>query len=45
VSCTEPRALVDAYLDGERNLVASLAMEAHLGECATCSRAYDGKEE
>jgi anti-sigma factor RsiW len=42
VSCTEPRARVDAYLDGELDLVASLDMEAHLGECATCSRAYDG---
>ena len=42
MSCTDPRALVDAYLDGELDLVDSLEMEAHLGECATCSRAYDG---
>ena len=42
MSCTEPRPLVHAHLDGELDLVDSLKAEAHLGECAICSRAYDG---
>jgi anti-sigma factor RsiW len=40
VSCTEPRALVDAYLDRELDLERSLEIEEHLSECAICSAAY-----
>jgi anti-sigma factor RsiW len=40
MSCSDPAArLVEAYLDGELDLVRSLEVERHLGECAVCSAA------
>ncbi|HSD11458.1 MAG TPA: zf-HC2 domain-containing protein [Candidatus Binatia bacterium] len=41
MSCTAPRPLVDAYLDGELDLMKSLEMEEHLRECAICSGAHE----
>jgi anti-sigma factor RsiW len=41
VSCTEPRALVDAYLDRELDVAKSLEIEEHVSECPVCSRAYE----
>jgi anti-sigma factor RsiW len=40
VSCTEPRDLVQAYLDRELDLPKSLEMEQHFRDCVTCSEAY-----
>jgi anti-sigma factor RsiW len=40
VSCTEPRDLVQAYLDRELDLAKSLEMEQHFRDCVTCSEAY-----
>jgi len=41
VSCKLNQDLMDAYLDGEMDLVRSLDIEQHLKECAVCSRAYE----
>ena len=41
MSCTEPKDLVDAYLDRELDLAKSLDIEAHLKECTVCSEAYE----
>ena len=41
VSCTDPRDLVQAYLDRELNLAKNLEMEHHFRECVTCSEAYE----
>jgi anti-sigma factor RsiW len=40
VSCTEPRDLVQAYLDRELDLANSIEMEQHFPECVVCSKAY-----
>jgi anti-sigma factor RsiW len=40
MSCGEPASrLLEAYLDGELDLVRSLEMERHLSECELCSAA------
>jgi anti-sigma factor RsiW len=39
VNCAETIDLLDAYLDGELDLVRSLDIERHLSECANCSAA------
>jgi anti-sigma factor RsiW len=36
MDCKKALALLDAYLDGELDLSASLELEAHLAECAGC---------
>jgi len=36
MDCKKALALLDAYLDGELDLSASLELEAHLAECAAC---------
>ena len=41
MSCTEPRDLVQAYLDHELDLAKSLETEQHIRECVTCSEAYE----
>ena len=38
MSCKEVQRLMDAYEDGELDLVTSLQVEDHLRECPTCSR-------
>jgi anti-sigma factor RsiW len=43
MSCAAPRELIHAYLDGELDIVRSVEMEEHLGECTTCSGAYEAQ--
>lgn len=38
--CDEARELIDAYADGELDLVSSLEIEKHLRTCQECSLAY-----
>lgn len=40
MTCTETEALIPGYVDGELDLVHSLAIEEHLQTCAPCTRAY-----
>jgi anti-sigma factor RsiW len=42
VNCEETRNLIHGYVDGELDLVRSLAIEQHLHECAACSEAHGG---
>ncbi len=37
MNCDESRALIDGYADGELDLVRSLEVERHIGECTGCS--------
>jgi len=41
MNCREVEPLLGAYLDGELDLLHSLEIEAHLSECAPCSRALE----
>lgn len=41
MNCEEARQLVDAYVDRELDLTASLRMEQHLETCGSCSLARD----
>ncbi len=38
MNCTEAENLVDAYVDGELELLKSLEVEAHLRDCPACAR-------
>jgi anti-sigma factor RsiW len=38
VTCEDARSFLDAYLDGELDLVRSLEIGDHLRECAACAR-------
>lgn len=40
MDCSETRRLIDASLDGELDLPAQLALEAHTAGCAACREAY-----
>jgi anti-sigma factor RsiW len=40
MSCAQPRELIHAYIDGELDVVRSVEMEEHLGECRTCADEY-----
>ena len=40
MNCHETQEILHGYLDGELDLVRSLAVEQHLKECANCSRSY-----
>ncbi len=40
--CPETRELLDAYLDGELDLVRTLDVDRHLAGCPECARAFDG---
>ena len=40
MTCTETQELIPGYLDGELDLIHSLAMEEHLRTCVNCTRAY-----
>lgn len=37
MTCTESQVFLDAYLDGELDLVRSIELERHLGDCPACS--------
>jgi anti-sigma factor RsiW len=41
MSCQETELLMHGYLDNELDLAHSLEIEQHLGECATCARAWE----
>ena len=45
MSCQEARGLLDAYVDGELDLVRSLEFEHHLQECSRCRTLLDAREE
>jgi anti-sigma factor RsiW len=40
MNCAEAQPLLNAYLDGELDLAASLETERHLATCAACRAAY-----
>jgi len=40
MTCNEPRLLVQAYLDHELDVSASLEMEEHVRECSVCAAEY-----
>jgi anti-sigma factor RsiW len=44
VECRETQELLDAFLDGELDIVRAREMERHLAKCAACSGSYDGLE-
>jgi len=44
MSCDDMRALVDAYVDGELDLVRSLDMEKHLENCSACARLVEDRQ-
>lgn len=37
MSCQETKAFIDAYVDGELDLVRSIELERHLNDCSACS--------
>ncbi len=39
MNCSEAGRLLDAYVDGELELLSSLEIEQHLSECPACTRA------
>ena len=39
MDCSETRRLLDAYFDGELELIGQLDVEAHLAACSTCKKA------
>lgn len=41
MNCQQTRELIDAYVDGELDLVKSLEIEEHLRNCETCAQAYE----
>jgi mycothiol system anti-sigma-R factor len=41
VNCEEIKNLMDAYLDGELDLITSQKVEAHLRDCPKCEQAYE----
>lgn len=42
MNCKEARQLIDAYLDGELDLVHSAEVESHIEDCGACHQAADG---
>lgn len=44
MTCEEARPLLNAVLDGEIGAALAKDVEAHLGECASCSEAMNGLE-
>src|SRR5262245_20983007 len=40
MNCKETEEVIHGYLDGELDLVRSLAIEQHLKDCPVCARAY-----
>lgn len=40
MNCDEVRQLIDAYVDGELDLVNSLTVERHLADCPDCGPVY-----
>lgn len=44
MDCDETRTLLHGYLDGELDVVHSLALAEHLRSCATCTRLYEAQQ-
>lgn len=44
MSCDESRTLLDAYVDGELDLVHSLDVEKHLETCKSCARTVENHQ-
>ncbi len=42
--CQETRDLINAYVDGELDLVGNLEIEQHLQECSACSQIYRNQQ-
>ena len=42
--CDETRTLLHGYLDGELDMVHSLALARHLQSCPTCTRLYEAQQ-
>jgi len=42
LSCQQTRELIHGYVDGELDLVKSVEIEEHLGECEGCTQTYQG---
>jgi len=40
VNCQEARRLINAYVDGELDIVKSLELEGHLSDCRQCAQTY-----
>jgi anti-sigma factor RsiW len=45
MTCQEARQLIEAYADGELDLLRSLELERHLEDCAECRALYEQVEE
>lgn len=43
MNCQEAQKLLDAYADGELDLVNTLEIERHIQDCQACSRAYQNQ--
>jgi len=44
MSCDDARVLVDAYVDGEIDLLRSLDVEKHIETCASCKHAVEQRQ-
>jgi anti-sigma factor RsiW len=44
MSCENTQVLLDAYLDGELDLVRSLEIEKHLESCPACTRTLENRQ-
>lgn len=42
MTCEQVQELINAYIDGELDLVNHLAIEGHLGECEVCQAEFRG---
>ena len=42
MTCEQLQELINAYIDGELDLVNNLAIEGHLGECEVCQAEFRG---
>lgn len=40
LTCAEARSLIDAAIDGELDLIAHMAFDAHLASCAACAASH-----
>ncbi|HLK50347.1 MAG TPA: zf-HC2 domain-containing protein, partial [Bryobacteraceae bacterium] len=45
MTCAEAEPLLDAYLDGELDLMRSLDLEAHARRCAACAAALETEKQ
>ncbi len=44
MDCTNAQTLIDAYIDGEMDLMRNLEVEDHLHACAPCSERYKNRQ-